>query len=145
MENWTFRRLIFLVVGFAGLAAIYVGQRYLFYDPLQDYVYNPIVGGRPDIDALRYIGGKLLRYMLNDGFAMMVIHAFFPERKYLKLAFYVFAFGLMALLPVYFVAVFYFFEQVFPYLNHIHRLVLNPVLMLMLIPDILYQKKTLPS
>jgi len=55
----------------------------------------------------------------------------------------VFLFGLLFLLPIYFVAVFYFFERVFPYLNHIHRLVLNPVLMLMLIPAILYQKKTL--
>jgi len=143
MNKWTINRIAFLVLGFLGLAGIYVGQRYLFYDPLQDYVYNPMLGGRPDINALQYIGGKMVRYMLNDGFAMMVIFAFFPERKYLKLAFYVFLFGMLFLLPIYFVAVFYFFERVFPYLNHIHRLVLNPVLMLMLIPAILYQKKTL--
>jgi len=136
-----YQRLGIIAIGAVGLVLMYLLQRQLFYDPLQDFVYNPVIDNRPSIEGFRFIAGKVIRYVLNDVFAIFILMGLFADRKYLRLALAVFLFGLVVLLPAYFIAVFYFLPEVYSTLNHIHRLVLNPVLMLMLIPAIYYQKR----
>jgi exosortase F-associated protein len=137
----TYQRLGIIAIGAVGLVLMYLLQRQFFYDPLQDFVYNPVFDNRPNIEAFRFISGKVIRYILNDIFAIFILMGLFADRKYLRLALAVFLFGLVVLLPAYFIAVFFFLPEVHSFLNHIHRLVLNPVLMLMLIPAIYYQKR----
>lgn len=138
---WNIRqRLAIIGIGAVGLILMYTLQRQLFYDPLQDFVYNSVIDNRPQIDAVKFIAGKVVRYVLNDVFAIFILMGIFADKKYLRLAVGVFLFGLVVMLPIYFIAVFYFLPEVFSFLNHIHRLILNPVLMLMLIPAIYYQK-----
>lgn len=139
--HWNIRqRLAIIAIGAVGLVLMYTLQRQLFYDPLQDFVYNSVIDNRPQIDAVKFIVGKVVRYVLNDVFAIFILMGIFADKKYLRLAVGVFLFGLVVMLPIYFIAVFYFLPEVFSFLNHIHRLILNPVLMLMLIPAIYYQK-----
>lgn len=137
-----YQRLGIIAIGAVGLALMYLLQRQFFYDPLQDFVYNPVIDNRPEIEVFRFISGKIIRYILNDVLAIFILMGLFADRKYLRLALMVFLFGLVILLPAYFITVFFFLPEVHSFLNHIHRLVLNPVLMLMLIPAIYYQKST---
>jgi hypothetical protein len=50
-------------------------------------------------------------------------------------------FGLFILLPVYFVGYFYFKEAFGVTLSYLHRLVMNPTLMMLLIPLFYFQNK----
>jgi exosortase F-associated protein len=140
MAKVSTKRWLAGAIGFFGLIAVYVLQNQLFYDPLKGY---PMIAGKlpDDFDGFTYAYQKVIRYLLNDGFALALIYAIFEERKYVQFAVYVFLFGLLFLLPTYLVLFVYFSEETYTYLNHLHRLVLNPVLMMLLIPAFFYQKR----
>jgi exosortase F-associated protein len=134
------KRLVVGLIGLVGLIAVYVLQNQIFYDPFKGY---PMIAGKlpEDYQPWTYSIQKVIRYLLNDGFALAIIYALFQERKYMQFAVYVFLFGLIVLLPLYLVLFNFYSEQTYTYLNHLHRLVLNPVLMMLLIPAFFYQKR----
>jgi exosortase F-associated protein len=127
-------------IGVLGLIVVYVFQRQLFPDPLQDFMYKPASGILPRFNTPAYIAIKTLRYVANDGFALLIIWGLFGNKQYMRFAVAVFLFGLLLLLPLYLVLVLNFYTQTYSFLNHLHRLVLNPVLMMLLIPAFYYQK-----
>ena len=135
----TSRRLA-IAIGFIGLALVYVGQKKLFYDPFLDFIYNPVSDNYPDLAIGKYVLSKILRFLANDGLAILIIYGFFGPGKYVKFAAYVLLFGLLALLPIYLVLVIFYYQETYAFLNHLHRLVLNPVLMMLLIPAFYMQK-----
>lgn len=129
-----------LTLGIIGLVAVYALQHQLFYNLPFQLELGPQVYDREAIDTTAFIGSKVLRFVLNDFFAILVITALFPERKYLNFALGVFAFGFVLLLPTYLILFLNYFEETFTYQNHIHRVVMNPLLMMLLIPAFYAQK-----
>jgi exosortase F-associated protein len=85
---------------------------------------------------------KLLRYIVNDMAALALIWVLFQRRDFLRFSFWVLLFGLIVLLPVYFVGYFYFTDTLGITLSYLHRLVMNPTLMMLLIPLFYFQQKT---
>jgi len=136
---------IFLaILGFLGWIILYVFQHELFYDPFKDYPIPIDRNGHiflPPIETGKFILNKVFRYLLNDLCGILIVYGLFQRKEFIKLSFYIMLFGLIFILPIYFILVFNFFTQVFPFLNHIHRLVMNPVLMLIIIPAFYYQIK----
>ena len=133
-------RKLAVVFGFIGLALVYVGQKKLFYDPFLDFIYNPVAYNYPDLETNKYVFSKLFRFLLNDSLAILIIYGFFGPGKYVKFAAYILLFGLVVLLPIYLVLVIFFYQETYSFLNHLHRLVLNPVLMMLLIPAFYSQR-----
>lgn len=129
-----------LVAGVLGLVLVYVFQMQLFYEPFQPGVYAP-PSSIKNFNRPLYIIGKIIRYLLNDGFGLLIIWGLFGNKMYMRFAVLVFFFGLLILLPAYLLLVLAFYEQSHTFLNHLHRLVLNPVLMMLLIPAFYYQNK----
>lgn len=127
-------------LGFFGLVCVYVLQNQLFYNPFYTYQFNPLNPEAPEIDTVRFWFSKIFRFILNDGFALLVIWGLFGSKKYMRFAMYVFLFGFLILLPTYIILVTNFYIQTQAFQNHLHRLVLNPVLMMLLIPAFYYQK-----
>jgi exosortase F-associated protein len=123
-----------IVIGVIGLILVYVLQQKLFYDPFLDFIYNPVENNYPEFNRGKYVFSKLLRFLFNDGFAIAIIYGIFGPGKYVKFAAYILLFGLFILLPTYLILVLYFYPESYSFLNHLHRLVLNPVLMMLLIP-----------
>lgn len=136
---------LFVAFGFLGLVLVYVFQRVLFYDPFQDLVYQPGQFNEISINHSKYIFGKISRYILNDGFALMIIWGLFQNKKYLRFAVIIFMIGLLILLPIYITLSLMYYETIHTFLNHLHRLVLNPVLMMLLIPAFYYQNRVNPQ
>ncbi len=133
-------RKLAIAFAFIGLALVYVGQKKLFYDPFLDFIYNPVTDNYPNLETTKYVFSKLFRFLLNDSLAILIIYGFFGPGKYVKFAAYILLFGLVVLLPLYLVLVIFFYPETYLYLNHLHRLVLNPVLMMLLIPAFYSQK-----
>lgn len=93
----------------------------------------------------RFVVNRSIRFLLNDAFAIGLIYALFSTRKYVIFAIYVQLFGVIAFLIPYFVLKIYFPAYNGPYLNFLHRLILNPTLLLLLIPAFYYQKYVVES
>lgn len=139
----TWRRIAFIIVGVIGLGLVYLFQNYLdFYS----IIFEFRAPGRIDylheteVQAFPFIVNKAIRYLLNDLFSIAIIYGLFYERKYARFAVYVMFFGLLVLLPIY---LYIFLQQPEGFssmLSHLHRVVMNPVLMMLLIPAFFYQK-----
>lgn len=92
-----------------------------------------------------FIFNRTIRLIINDGACMLLIWGLFGQIKYLKAAFVVFLIELFILLPLYFVIKLNLegaSEISSPLLSQIHRIIVNPLLMLILILGFYYQKVT---
>lgn len=146
MKNkaWPWQRWIFLLGGAIGLFSVYFFQEYLD-------LYSLLQGERPQrldirseyqtVELQSFVVNKVFRYLLNDLCAMSLIYALFHERKYLRFAFWVLLVGLFILLPIYLMLYLSQPPGLSSMIAHLHRLVLNPVLMMLLIPAFYYQRQ----
>lgn len=123
-----------------GLVLVYIFQLQLFYDPFQNIRLDGGVLEAHEYNVFHYIVSKIFRYVLNDGFGLIIIWGLFGDTRYLRFAVFIFLLGLLILLPLYLVLSISFYTSSAAFLNHLHRLVLNPVLMMLLIPAFYYQK-----
>jgi exosortase F-associated protein len=89
----------------------------------------------------RFIINRSIRFIINDVLAILLIYSLFYERKYVLFAVWVQVFGMIFVLIPYFIIKFNFPGYNGPLISFLHRLVLNPTLLLLLIPAFYYQKK----
>tara|TARA_R110002096_G_scaffold403945_1_gene601607 strand:+ start:183 stop:629 length:447 start_codon:yes stop_codon:yes gene_type:complete len=138
------RRILFIAGGVIGLIAVYLLQSYLdFYSMLFELeAPNKIdYTAYQNVKTLPFTVNKVVRYLLNDLFSIAIIYGLFYEKKYARFAMYVMFFGLFVLVPVYIFLFLNQFEGFSSMLSHLHRVVMNPVLMMLLIPAFFYQRK----
>jgi exosortase F-associated protein len=88
----------------------------------------------------KFIINRSIRFLVNDALAIGLIYALFKERKYVLFAVYVQVAGMVLFLFPYFVLKIYFPKYNGPLISFLHRLVLNPTLLMLLIPAFYYQK-----
>lgn len=121
-----------LVTGLFILTVVYIFQRINLADMLG--------GFHPNVS---FIINRTARLILNDLACFLIIFAIFRESKYLKIAFWVFLAELLIILPVYFAIKLSLegdSEISSPLLSQVHRLVVNPMLMILLIAGFFYQR-----
>lgn len=96
----------------------------------------------PSDPHIRFIVSKSLRYLINDALSIGLIYSIFRARIYLIMALGIQLFGTVFLLTPYFVLKLYLNLGNGPLVSFLHRIVINPVLMLLLIPAFLLVKKS---
>jgi exosortase F-associated protein len=89
----------------------------------------------------RFLINRTIRFLLNDAFMIGLIFAIFYERKYVVFALWVQLAGIVLFLIPYFIVKIYFPHYNGPLVSYLHRLILNPTLLLLLIPAFYYQKQ----
>jgi exosortase F-associated protein len=94
-----------------------------------------------EANVWRFIINRSIRFIINDVLAIMLIYSLFYERKYVLFAVWVQLIGMVFILVPYFIIKFNFPGYNGPLVSFLHRLVLNPTLLLLLIPAFYYQKK----
>lgn len=138
------KRIFFILLGCVGLLLVYVGQEYLdFYSVLLEWKSPQKLdyGMQNAIPhKFAFVFNKTLRYFVNDFFAISIIYGLFQERKYIRFAFYVMIFGLFFLHPTYLLLRFTQPAGFSSAISHLHRIIMNPVLMMILIPAFYFQK-----
>ncbi len=112
-----------------GLVAVFLFQR---------WDIAGIVG--IDTNINRFLFNRTIRFLLNDAFTIGLIYALFVERKYVIFSLYVQVVGVIIFLLPYFVLKIYFPTYNGPLISFLHRLILNPILLMLLIPAFYYQK-----
>jgi exosortase F-associated protein len=88
----------------------------------------------------KFLINRSIRFLVNDALAIGLIYALFSERKYVMFAVYVQVAGMVLFLFPYFLLKIYFPGYNGPLISFLHRLVLNPTLLMLLIPAFYYQK-----
>jgi exosortase F-associated protein len=118
------------ILSVAGLVTVFLFQR-------QDVA--SLLGVEQHI--WKFIVNRSIRFVVNDVLAILLIYALFAERKYVLFAIGVQVFGLFFVLIPYFILKFNYPGYNGPLISFLHRLVLNPTLILLLVPAFYYQKK----
>jgi len=123
-------RWVIGVLSACGLAAVFLFQR-------MDVAF--ILGiGEPAIQ--RFLINRTIRFLMNDAFAIGLIYALFAERKYVIFSLYVQLAGVVLFLIPYFILKIYLPTYNGPMISFLHRLILNPTLLMLLILAFYYQK-----
>ena len=123
------------LLGFAAILLmmlLYVFQRNLLW-----------LSSDAQVEYLPFILNRLARLVINDTLCIILFLAIFNNRKELTLATLVFMLELLVILPFYLAVKLYLegdSEISVPLLSFIHRLVVNPLLMIILLAGLLYQR-----
>ncbi len=89
----------------------------------------------------KFIFNRTIRFLLNDAFTIGLIYVLFQERKYIIFSLYVQLVGVVVFLVPYFALKLYYPTYNGPLISFLHRLILNPTLLMLLIPSFYYQRK----
>lgn len=122
---------LILVFGVMGIATTFFLQEFTF---ISDWNIS---------ENARFVVKKILRVLLNDFFMLIVIAAWFKDQKIIRLAFLIQLIDGLFLLPIYLylkLAIEGTTEISIPLLSLFHRLIINPTLMILLIPAVYFQR-----
>ncbi len=124
-------RILIGLLSAAGLVAVFLFQG--------TDIANLLGYGDPAIH--RFLINRTIRFLLNDAFAIGIIYALFNEKKYVIFSLYVQLAGVILFLIPYFILKLYWTTYNGPMISFLHRLILNPTLLMLLIPAFYYQRK----
>jgi len=121
----------YAILFFSVIGLIFV---YLFQRQIQNYFYS--------MEISRYaafVSARTIRYLLNDFFMIWIIYGLFEKKKYVLFALYVQLFGFIAFLLPYFL-IKYYVSHNGPLVSFLHRLIINPLLLILVIPALWYKE-----
>jgi exosortase F-associated protein len=137
------RTIIILVLGLIGLALVYIFQRSNY-----SLALLQAMGVEEPSEKLVFIISKIVRLLLNDLICFFMIYSIFKERSCRQVAAFVFVVELFVVLPIYLVLKLNIegtSELSTPMLSFIHRLIINPTLMILTGLALGYQKFIFPT
>ena len=126
------------------LVMVFIFQRFDYFEHIRQGTGLSIQGW----PYTAFVVNKTIRFLINDGICMVFIYIFFKDKRYIRVAFILFLVELVIILPLYFwikLATEGDTELSSPLLSQIHRLIVNPTLMILLIVSFLYQKRRMES
>ncbi len=134
------KKYFLIALSLLALLTIYLFQRFNFAG-----AFNEVLPSSIEILNTNtiFIVGKTTRLVLNDAACMLLIYALFQSKAYLRASFYLFLAELLVMLPVYFIVKLNLegdSELSSPLLSQIHRLIVNPLLMFLLMMGFIYQR-----
>lgn len=132
------RNVVLISVASLVLVLVFVFQRFNY-----ALLLNSLLPFQIENQNTIFVINKTIRLVLNDTACILLIHVWFKQRQYLTLAFYLFLIELLILLPVYFIIKLSLegdSEISSPLLSQIHRLIVNPLLMFLLMAGFIYQR-----
>jgi len=134
------RKYFLIALSVSALIIIYIFQRVSYAE-----IWNWVVPQLLEIASPYsiFIFNKTTRLILNDAACMLLIYSLFQNKIYLRAAFYLFLIELLIMLPVYLILKLNLegdSELSSPLLSQIHRLIVNPLLMFLLMVGFIYQR-----
>ena len=122
------------LIGAAAIAAL--ALMYLF----QKFDFSELIGAYSP--NARFVINKSIRFLINDSSCLLLIWAAFNKKNYLRISTWIFLTELILVLPLYFVVKLSMegpSEISSPLLSQWHRMIVNPLLMIVLMMGFLYQ------
>lgn len=121
------------------LMSIRVFETQLFYDPLLSFFKSDFYNlDFPEFDVAKHLLSMALRYGINSILSLVIIYSIFNNKDYLKLSVFIYLIGFVVFFALYYYSIHTEFSFGFTAGFYIRRLVIQPVLLLLLIPVFWY-------
>ena len=121
------------------LMSIRVFETQLFYDPLLSFFKSDFYNlDFPEFDVTKHLLSMALRYGINSILSLAIIYSIFNNKDYLKLSSFIYLIGFVAFFALYYYCIHNEFSLGFTAGFYVRRLVIQPVLLLLLIPVFWY-------
>lgn len=132
--------LVFVLL--IGLVAVRYFQNTLFYDPLLEFFNSEYVASQlPELEFGKLVSSLLFRYMLNMLLSLGIIWVVFRSKEVLRLSILVYVIFLILFGGIFtFLLLQYQPGQYLP-LFYVRRLLIQPILLLLLIPAFYFYRK----
>lgn len=116
----------------------------LFYDPFLFYFKSAYLNEAPLPEySMSYMVINLLyRYAINTTISLIIIYVIFRERSVLKFALFIYILAILVILPLYIYNIYTGFSHGYLQAFYLRRFIIQPVLLLILLPALWYQKIT---
>jgi len=134
LRSYSRERLLVMATAIVGLGVVFLFQNVDVLNVCSGCNFHPYT---------HFVVKKALRVLLNDSFMLLFIHALFRDPSVTRLAWYVQLVDTLVLLPLYLFVKLTFegdMEISMPLLSQLHRLIVNPTLMVLVIPAVYYQR-----
>lgn len=135
-----------VILGIGGLVAVRIFEDSLFYDPFLEYFHEAHKNmDLPAFDWGKLILGHLFRFILNLVLSCFIIHCIFRNREWTIQG------GILMLLifaitfPIYLYCIYDRFETGYLFSFYMRRFVIQPLILLLIIPMFYYRKHIVKS
>lgn len=130
-----------VVLGTLGLIGIRVLEDRLFYDPFLNYFHEAQKNiPFPPFDWGKLIAGHLFRFVLNLFFSCLVIHFWFKNRQWTIQGTILITIIFLITFPIYLYCIYDRFETGYLFSFYMRRFVIQPLILLLIIPMFYYRK-----
>lgn len=133
---------LLVILGICGLIGVRVMEDRMFYDPFLDYFHEGIKNiSFPAFEWRKLINGHLFRFFLNLFFSCLVIQGLFKNKRWTLQG------GLMIIIvfaiafPIYLFCIQNKFEVGYLFSFYMRRFVIQPLIILLIIPMFYYRKQ----
>ncbi len=135
------KTIILTVLGLF-LVLIRMFENELFYDPLLsffklDYNNNPL----PEFNSIKLLGNVALRFWLNSIISLLILWVAFKDKGILKLSGFLYVVFFVILMIAFSYFLFYSDTKSFLPLFYVRRFLIQPILLLVLLPAFYFQNK----
>lgn len=136
----------FILLGIFGIVAVRVFEDTLFYDPFLEYFHEATKNAKfPDFVWGKLMASHLFRFALNLFFSVIIIHFIFRNKEWTFQAAILISIVFLITFPAYLFCINDRFEVGYLFSFYIRRFVIQPLILLLIIPLFYYRKQMLKS
>ncbi len=135
-----FRFLGFLA-GIACFVLIRLYEKQLFYDPLIEFYHGGFLDlPFPELDFWVYSLNLAYRYLLNTAVSLFLIWITFKKKSYIKLSIFLYTFLFLVCFILFWIIEHQIVSEYYMRLFYIRRFLIQPLLVIILIPAFYFQQ-----
>jgi exosortase F-associated protein len=135
------KKALMIAVLIAILISVRIFQYDLFYDPFIAYFKNSYLANEfPEILWGKMTCFLLFRYSINTSVSLTIIYLLFNNKGLLKFSLGIYLVAFIILLPIYYHYIYIEFEGGYLAAFYIRRFLIQPLLLLLLVPAFYYQQ-----
>ncbi len=133
---------VFVIVGIFGLISVRMLEDRIFYDPFLGYFHEADKNAQfPDFEWLKLIANYLFRFSLNLILSAMIVHFAFGNRQWTIQAIVLMLIVFVLTFPIYLYCIHTKFEIGYLFSFYMRRFVIQPMILLLIIPMFYYRMK----
>lgn len=135
--NW-----ILVIIGVFGLISVRILEDKIFYDPFLNYFHEANKNlPFPDFEWGKLIPGYIFRFILNLLFSCVVIHFWFRNKQWTIQGAVLITIIFAITFPIYLYCIYDRFEIGYLFSFYMRRFVIQPLILLLIIPMFYYRKQ----
>lgn len=135
---------LFVILGIAGLIGVRVMEDKIFYDPfLAFFKTSDKADHFPDFEWMKLVVSHLFRFLLNLFFSAIIIHFIFRKKQWTIQGIALMVLVFIITFPIYLYCIYSEFEVGYLFSFYMRRFVIQPLILLLIIPMFYYRKQIL--